>query len=277
VPSHKSYYEGKRVLIVDDNKTSLDILKMQLNYLGFETLIVPSGAEALEILNGDTEFNLVLTDLKMPDIDGIALAKAIKNNFAGLQVILLCYKGYDLSKKFPGLFAAILTKPIKQHLLFKEVNAVLKNEKSLSEQKNTHLLDSHFSAQYPFEILVVEDNPVNQKIIQRVLNKLGYETGLAANGIEALRMMDSKLYNLIMMDVQMPEMDGLEATRRIRRGTYRQPYIIALTANAMPEDRDICLKAGMDDYLAKPMELDKFMEALRNASEKMDSNANYKK
>jgi CheY-like chemotaxis protein len=113
---------------------------------------------------------------------------------------------------------------------------------------------------------VAEDNAINQKLIQRVLNKLGYEVQIAENGIEVLRMMDSNIYDVILMDVQMPEMGGLEATEKIRRQLCLQPYIVAMTANAMPEDKGICLNAGMNDYLAKPMKMSELIDVLQNAA-----------
>jgi len=123
-----------------------------------------------------------------------------------------------------------------------------------------------FAEQYPFKILVAEDNFINQKLIQRVLFKLGYETDLAETGLEVLKMMEQYHYNLILMDVQMPEMDGLEAVQNIRKQNYKQPYVIAMTANAMPEDRETCINAGMDDYIDKPMKLDKLTDALKKAA-----------
>jgi len=128
------------------------------------------------------------------------------------------------------------------------------------------LLDAQFAQQFPLKILVAEDNLINQKLIQRVLYKLGYQIEMAENGVEAVNRMNDQGYDLILMDVQMPEMDGLEATKQIRMRSYKQPYIIALTANAMPEDRRICINAGMDDYIGKPMKIDELTDALRRAA-----------
>jgi CheY-like chemotaxis protein len=164
------------------------------------------------------------------------------------------------------LFAYVLTKPVKQQLLFNKVNRLLKNIPVSPVPKYDKLLDAKFAAQFPFKILVAEDNPINQKLIQRVLNKLGYEIDLADNGIQAVGMMAANGYNLVFMDVQMPEMDGLDATSNIRKQGYTQPYIIALTANAMREDREACIKAGMDEYLAKPMKIEKLTEVIEQAS-----------
>ncbi len=259
---------GKRILIVDDNESHRTLLKTQLQPWGFEPMVASSAKEALETLSGDSVVHLVITDLRMPGTDGIALAQAIKSKSPDLPLILLGPRGDDTKHKFPGLFAFIATKPVKQRVLFDYISAALKNEKEipLPGLKETRLLDDLFAQQFPFKILVAEDNPINQKLIERVLNKLGYQVAMAANGVEVLRMMDEQSYNLILMDIQMPEMDGIEATQRIRRENRHQPYIIALTANVMPEDRETYISAGMDDYLGKPMEINKLTEALKKAA-----------
>jgi CheY-like chemotaxis protein len=113
--------------------------------------------------------------------------------------------------------------------------------------------------------LVAEDNLINQKLIERVLNKLGYTPKIVNNGAEALEMMAANTFDVVLMDIQMPEMDGYEATAAIRSGGYQQPFIIAMTANAMAEDREICLRAGMDEYIAKPMKLQEVVDMLKKA------------
>lgn len=263
-----SRFAGKRVLIMDDNETSLTILKTQVQYWGFEPVVASSAKQALEILSKDTPIHLVIIDIKMPGMDSIALAQAIKSNADHIPIILISSRGDETKNKFPGLFSFILTKPVKQHLLFEYIDSALKNEKKMpiSGQKDTKLLDLLFAGQFPFKILVAEDNAINQKLIQRILNKLGYEVDMAVNGIEVLRMMNDQRYNLIFMDIQMPEMDGIEATQKIRRQSYPQPYIIALTANVMSEDRELYINAGIDGYLGKPMEIDKLIDALKKAA-----------
>ncbi len=257
---------GKKILIVDDNLTSLSTLGKQLLHWGADVVTASSAKQALEILSKENAPDLVITDLKMPEMDGVALARAIKSKIAEIPLMLMGGRGDENSRKFPDLFRSVLIKPVKQQLIFNEINEVLKDAPALPAPKETKLLDVKFAAQFPFKILVAEDNPINQKLIARVLNKLGYEIDLAANGIEALGMMAKGGYNLVFMDVQMPGMDGLEATRNIRNQNYTQPYIIALTANAMPEDRDVCIKAGMDEYLAKPMKIEKLTEVMQQAA-----------
>lgn len=259
---------GKRVLIVDDNQTNLTILKIQLEYWGMEPVITPSAAEALKVLSADDRIHLVITDMVMPDMDGVGLAQAIKDKTSTLPVVMLSSIGDETKKKFPHLFSTVLTKPVKQQHLWRSIYAVLTPEKPPLPQPEEvrRLLDENFAEQFPFRILVAEDNAINQKLIQRVLGKLGYKIQIAENGIEVLRMMDSNIYDVILMDVQMPEMGGLETTEKIRKQSCLQPYIVAMTANAMPEDEAICLNAGMNDYLAKPMKIDELIEVLENAA-----------
>jgi signal transduction histidine kinase/CheY-like chemotaxis protein/ligand-binding sensor domain-containing protein len=259
---------GRRVLIVDDNQTNLTILRIQLEHWGVEPIVASSAADALKILSADNDIHLVITDMVMPDMDGVGLAQAIKKKISSLPVIMLSSIGDETKKKFPHLFSAVLTKPVKQQHLWRSIHTVLTPEKLALPQPEevSRQLDENFAKQFPFRILVAEDNAINQKLIQRVLNKLGYEVQIAENGIEVLRMMDSNIYDVILMDVQMPEMGGLEATEKIRRQLCLQPYIVAMTANAMPEDKAICLNAGMNDYLAKPMKMSELIDVLQTAS-----------
>jgi CheY-like chemotaxis protein len=134
---------------------------------------------------------------------------------------------------------------------------------TITEQKSTNVLSVEFAEQFPLNILIAEDNLINQKLIIRVLSKLGYDTALANSGLEAVEMLKTKPYDLIFMDIQMPDMDGLEATRHIRANFDKQPLIVAMTANAMAEDRDACKEAGMDNYLSKPIKLDELMGMLQ--------------
>jgi len=259
--------EGKKILIVDDNQTNLVILKAQLEHWKLEPFVASSGQEALHILSQNETVQLVITDMEMPEMDGVGLARAIHSSANPLPIIMLSSIGDETKKKFPGLFKSILTKPAKQHHLYKSILAEFGNQKEIqqAEEKSPQLLTDDFAEQYPLSILVAEDNAINQKLIQRVINKLGYQMDFAVNGLEAIAMMAQKSYDLILMDVQMPEMDGLEATEKIRQQSYLQPYIAAITANAMSEDKDICLNAGMNDYLVKPMKLEALIAVLKKA------------
>ncbi|MDB5145400.1 MAG: response regulator [Mucilaginibacter sp.] len=258
---------GKRVLIVDDNKTNLVILRTQLEHWKLETVTCSSAKDALELLSGDKKFNLVISDMEMPDMDGAGLAKAIKGRPDAVPVIMLSSIGDASRKKYPGLFSSVLIKPVKQNQLLKSIYAELGDRKETIqvEEKQNNVLSTDFAGQYPMDILIAEDNLVNQMLIQRILLKLGYQTHLAQNGLEALQMLSKKSYDVILMDVQMPEMDGFEATKNIREQDIDQPYIVAMTANALTEDRDICLSQGMDNYVSKPMKLDILVSVLKEA------------
>ncbi|MDB5015369.1 MAG: response regulator [Mucilaginibacter sp.] len=256
--------QGRRVLIVDDNATNRRILQLQLEYWNLKTVMASSGMEALQLLNTQTGFDLVITDMQMPVMDGVQLSMAIKELNKDLPVILLSSIGNETLKKYPGLFKAVLTKPVKQLQLSRVILAELQyhTQQAEPEQRPARLLNKDFATTFPLNIMVAEDNLINQKMILKVLEKLGYEAVLATNGKEAIQMLDSKYYDVILMDVQMPEMDGLETTRYIRKHYKKQPVVIAMTANAMVEDREECLKAGMNDYIPKPLKLETLVTAL---------------
>ncbi|MDB5012668.1 MAG: response regulator, partial [Daejeonella sp.] len=141
-----------------------------------------------------------------------------------------------------------------------------KEEVQVIEEKPTTVLNDDFAINNPLHILLAEDNLINQKLAIRILNKLGYEPDLANNGREAIDKLNLKDYDLILMDILMPEMDGLEATKMIRSSSSHQPQIVAMTANAMPEDREACLNAGMDDYITKPIKFEILMEVLKKTA-----------
>jgi len=261
---------GSRVLIVDDNQTNLTILKTQLEHWEMAPVTAKSGAEALNILLTDNNFQLVITDMEMPNMDGVGFTKELKLNNKDVPVIMLSSIGDETKKKFPGLFSSILTKPVKLHHLCSSIQTAINDVKEiLAEEKPTQILSNDFAQQNPLKIMVAEDNLINQKLIIRILNKLGYEPDLAQNGLEVLEKLKSKSFDVILMDIQMPEMDGLEATGAVRKLSIPQPIIIAMTANAMSEDRDICIKAGMDDYIAKPMKLQELVDKLKKAEESL--------
>jgi CheY-like chemotaxis protein len=221
------------------------------------------------------DFDLVITDMQMPEVDGVALAKAIKEKTPDLPIILLSSIGDEHKKQYEHLFRHILTKPVKQKVLSNAITAELrKQDKSVVAMPEAQKkLSARFAESHPLHILIAEDNPVNQTLIVRTLAKLGFEPGMAENGIAALDALQRGYYNLILMDVQMPEMDGLEATRAIRKDqSGEQPVIIAMTANAMTEDKEICLEAGMDDYISKPIKLEKLMEVLEKWSVHIQKN-----
>ncbi|TCD00523.1 response regulator [Pedobacter psychroterrae] len=254
---------GKRVLVVDDNQTNRKILQVQLEQWKLLPVMASSGQEALSILSHQG-FDLVISDMQMPEMDGVDLVTRIREMNALLPCVLLSSIGDETRSKYPHLFTAVLTKPVKQQQLCKVVQMSLEHlaEVLQAEPNKTDLSRPEFAEAHPLRILVAEDNYINQKLIIRILTKLGYEPMLAQNGLEVIMLMQVHTFDLILMDVQMPEMDGLEATRLIRSTHSVQPMIIAMTANAMLEDKEMCLAAGMDHYLSKPISIDLLLAAL---------------
>ncbi len=256
--------EGKKVLVTDDNSTNCLILKNQLEQWKLVPILVSSGKEALEVLSQAPGFDLVLSDLQMPQMDGIQLTRKIKQSYPALPVILLSSIGDERARNHVELFSSVLTKPVRLNTLRQHIlNALRKQGAPLWQEKiPKKLLSIDFSKQYPLNILVAEDNVVNQKLTARILHNLGYTPEMVWNGHEALMALQQKSFDLILMDVQMPQMDGLEATRQIRLISGRRPVIIAMTANAMQGDKEECMQAGMDDYISKPVKLDVLVDML---------------
>lgn len=255
---------GSRVLIVDDNNTNLFILKTQLEHWKLAPVTAVSAINALHILENDSHFKLLITDMEMPLMDGVGLAKEVKEKYPDLPIIMLSSIGDETKSKFPGIFSSILVKPVKLHHLCQGISAAFnKQQAGVSTTVSNNVLSVGFATEHPLRILVAEDNAINQKLIERVLNKLGFKPDIVQNGIEVLGKLKQQTYDIILMDIQMPEMDGLETTGIIRTLPGTQPYIVAMTANAMAEDREICMQAGMDDYLSKPMRLEDLVAILK--------------
>ncbi len=257
--------EGKRILVIDDNENNRKILERQLQHWKLEVVTAMSGAQALDRLKLSSDFDLIVTDMQMPEMNGVDLSKKIKASWPHLSIILLSSIGDETRKNYEGLFSAILTKPVKHQPFLKALKSELRQAKEPAQQENNAgtALKEGFADIYPLDILVVEDNLINQKLILRILSRLGYDPHLANNGLEALEKLAIRSYDVILMDMQMPELDGIETTIRIRKEFNEQPHIIALTANAMSEDRERCKAAGMDDYLSKPLHIDELLTALK--------------
>lgn len=248
--------EGKQILIVDDNATNRNIMETQLKHWHFVPLIARSGDEALTMLSANNLIELVITDMHMPNMDGSQLARKIRTTHANLPLILL--SSIDKQSKYePNLFNVILTKPAKHNLLLKHITDLLKSDKSINidQKPKKESLSRDLALNYPLQILIAEDNPINQKVAKQILQKMGYYPDIAINGLEVIDAIAIKKYDVILMDVQMPEMDGLATTQYIRKNLTVQPIIVAMTANAMVEDKEACLQAGMNDYLSKPMKV----------------------
>ncbi|MES2558521.1 MAG: response regulator [Bacteroidota bacterium] len=251
---------GKRILILDDNNTNLQILKSQCRLWGMQPAIFNDSLDAIEALKQET-FDMAIVDMVMDNHDGITVAREINRILPGkrLPIVLFSSLGFShfKNKDDKELFAAILVKPAKHSVLKKtlmdvlgkkevaEIVTLVQEEVKKEQEVNT------------LRILVAEDNETNQKLIRKTLEKLGYTCDLVNNGAEAVEASKRKLYDLILMDVMMPEMDGYEATQQIiqTNRTTPRPIIIAMTANALADDKNKAIKAGMDDYISKPFRI----------------------
>jgi signal transduction histidine kinase/DNA-binding response OmpR family regulator len=256
-------FNSENILIADDNLTSRNVLKNQLEQWKLLPALADTGKQALKNLT-QISFDMVIIDLNMPEMDGIDLAKLIKKQYPKVPLILLNPLNNERHKQHAEMFSAVINKPVKQHLLFDNILSGLrhKNKSSSQEPNVANKMTENFSKQYPLKILIAEDNPINQKWIIKILTRLGYQYKIGNNGKEILEIVSHEHYDLIFMDVQMPEMDGLEATRMIRLCLDVQPVIIAMTANVMQGDREDCMQAGMDDYISKPVELGQLVNML---------------
>ena len=257
--------KGKRVLAVDDLDVNRKILKRQLESEGVIVILADSGTAALELFYAQEKFDVAILDMHMPGMDGIGLASKIRelSDGRGLPLILLSSMGRRDGLK--DLFAAQLTKPVKVGHLFDTLAAVLGG--AVAEKAKAVTVDGSMALSHPLRILLAEDNVVNQKVALKILEKMGYRADVVSNGKEAVEAVERQRYDVVLMDVQMPEMDGLQATSVIRQKLGEQrPWIIALTANALQGDREKYLGVGMDDYLTKPIRVDELAAALKNAA-----------
>lgn len=275
----------KKVLVVDDNATNLRILSAYFAHWHMQAELIDSADRALAIAKeanaNHRDFDLILTDMQMPGMDGVSLAKEL-NRSLGLKtppIILLSSVGREEIKRKSGgnLFQKTLQKPVKLSQLLDAVSSALQcqskvdSDKNSPKETNPQQDESLLAQHYPFSILLAEDNGVNQLVAKRLLKRYGFRADLAANGIEVLEALKTREYDVILMDVQMPEMSGFEATEQIRlnNNLSKQPWIIALTANALEGDRDRCLEVGMNDYLSKPLRPQELKESLIRAGKKV--------
>ena len=259
----------KRLLIVDDNSTNRNILTLQGQSWGMLTCAAESGVEALESLRQEEPFDIAILDMQMPEMDGLTLAAEIRKlpNCLLLPLVMLT----SLGKQEIGIadnvnFAAFLNKPVKQSQLYNVLIQIFGGQptKAKLNHPKPPQIDPHISERLPLRILIAEDHVVNQKLALFMLKNMGYRAEVAGNGLEVLEALRRQSYDVVLMDVQMPEMDGLTATRLICQEWLpgERPRIIAMTANAMQEDRQACLDAGMDDYVRKPIRVEELVQAL---------------
>ena len=254
---------GRRILIVDDNETSSRILSRQIELLDMEVDCADSAEKALELIAEGSGYDLALLDWQMPRMTGLDLARAIRKTRCAhdLPLILLSSAGDPRGEDeaLSNHFALVLAKPVKRgHLRMALMDLFDRTVSRKAPEESAASAEIRMADSLPLRILLAEDNLVNQKVARCMLARLGYQADVANNGIEAIEALEKEPYDVVFMDVQMPVLDGLEATKRIRRECHRNPppRIIAMTANAMIGDREMCLKAGMDSYISKPVRLE---------------------
>ncbi len=259
---------GKRVLIVDDNETSRRILSLQTQNWGMLPHTLASPQEALALLQDGESFDLGILDMHMPEIDGFTLAGEIRKLpvAASMHLVIVSSVGQGEVSADKSQVDDFLLKPIRPSQLYNSLVKIFAAESHPlpADGAKQSQFDPHMAERLPLRILAAEDNAVNQNLIRLMLSRLGYSAQVVANGLEVLQALRQRLYDVVLMDVQMPEMDGLEATRVICREwpTHRRPRIIAMTANVTKEDRQACLEAGMDDYVSKPVAVAELVRSL---------------
>ena len=262
----------RQVLIVDDGEINRRMLRIQTERWGMIPQVFEKPAEVLSWLQGGPQVDVAILDFQMPVVDGCQLAREIHSfdKYKQLPLILL---SSSLPSRAMGdsidEFAVRLMKPIKQADLFNALSTALGKIKTVTKSlRQNKIFDPSMAARLPLNILVAEDNIVNQKVAMGVLLQFGYQTDLVVSGKEAVEAVERQRYDLLFMDLQMPDMDGLEATRVIcsRMSPSERPYIVAMTANAMKEDRELCLSAGMDGYLSKPIRPEEIKAAIERAA-----------
>ncbi|HEX7556749.1 MAG TPA: response regulator, partial [Leptolinea sp.] len=267
-----SISRGKTVLVVDDNERNRLILERQLQSWQMNCIAASSGYQALEILHRITTIDAAIVDMQMPEMDGAMLAKTIKetSDYKKLPLILLSSLGRHETRDDKKLFSAQLAKPVRPSLLFENLLSLFANRPVVvrENQQTVNDIDQKMGNKHPLRILLADDNAVNQKVATRMLERIGYRADMAANGLEVLQAVERQTYDLILMDVQMPEMDGLEASRQVHKRipADRLPRIVAMTAHALQGDRERFLAEGMDDYLSKPIQFSEMIRALKSTT-----------
>jgi len=267
----------KRALLVEDNRTSRALLRRTLESWGVHVDEAAEPARAVE-LSAKQRYDVVLIDHTLPQHDGVQLARQFRaqQGNSAAQMVLLRTLGVSLATADQTLFADHLYKPVRPTVLSEKLGRLFDPKLALpAPPVAPQAADNLLGKSHPLRILLAEDNPVNQRVAQLFLNKLGYRADVVANGQEALDAVLRNVYDVVFMDVQMPEMDGLTATARIVNSLPREarPLIVAMTAHAMAEDKARCLAAGMDEYMQKPINAAILVDVLRRAPRKQHTAA----
>ena len=256
-------FANVRILVVDDHQVNLEVFRRMVRQWGAKAECTASPLEALEWLKHGSRFDVAFLDYQMPLMDGITLAREMRLARATFPLILFTSMGIPDTSGLQGVeFAGLVSKPVKQSQVFDRLRGILAGRPS-TRPAPAPAWD--LAAEIPRRILVGEDNTVNQKVIVQLLRSLGYRADVVADGEEVLEALERARYDVVLMDVQMPRLDGREAASRIcvKYPPKERPYMIALTAEAMEGDRDRCIQAGMNDYLMKPLDRASLIHALR--------------
>jgi PAS domain S-box-containing protein len=259
---------GKHIMVVDDNQTNRKILDQMFRNYGMEVFSYSNPLEALAILKEGRHFDLGIIDMRMPDMDGLIFGKEASAIAPELPLLLYSSIGSSvLRSEINRYFKGHINKPIRHDVLLNRMVNILESRNTKQAEKSaveSNVPPNQIALDYPMRILLAEDNLINQKLAERVLEVFGYTIDIAENGKQAVDMMLEKRYDLILMDVMMPDVDGLEATRKIREiiPESMQPVIISVTANALKGDRELCLDAGMNDYISKPINTQELRDLL---------------
>jgi PAS domain S-box-containing protein len=272
--------QGRRILIVDDNETNRQILTHYVAQWGMHAAVAPSAHIALEWFHRGERFDIAILDMHMPGMNGITLATEIRKledeheHEQPMHIVLYTsvLMGRSISSMNKADIASFLVKPVRPGVLYETLASTLQGSKLSGRRARPTRIDAHLAKRHPLRILLAEDNIVNQKVALRLLEKMGYRADVAANGHEVLDALRQRFYDVVLMDVQMPEMDGIEATHRIRKRwpAEQQPHIIAMTAHTMEGDRQWCIDAGMNDYVGKPIHVQELIEKLMDAPSAAD-------
>jgi PAS domain S-box-containing protein len=267
----RTHLTGKRLLIVDDNSTNCRILATLVQNWGLAPRTADSGPAALQLIDSGETFDVAIIDMKMPGMDGVMFAREVQKRDGGKKLPMILLSPVGLHNEIPeGVFVTCLTKPAKASQIFDAIIGIFprKEDRSMPKHPPDPTVVAPAAPTRAERLLLAEDNIVNRRVALHMLTRLGYHADVAVNGLEAIAAVRRQGYDIVLMDVQMPEMDGLEATRNMLKEFPERkdrPWIIALTANAMQGDRELCLQAGMDDYISKPLKLTELSAALERA------------
>jgi PAS domain S-box-containing protein len=264
--------EGMRALIVDDNATNRWILQMQTESWGMTSVLATGHDQALEQIRSAQPFDIAILDVMMPEMDGYGLVIEIRKHRSKeeLPIVILTSVGEQGRDQEALGISGVLTKPVKTAALFNVLADILSVAHEERPVIATPRQAAKINREHPLHVLVAEDNPVNQRVTDLLLQRLGYRAMIVSNGFEVLEALERSTYDVILLDIQMPEMDGMEAAREICRlyPQPKRPWMIALTAHALEGDREECLAVGLNDYLSKPLRGEELRSALLQASER---------